>query len=205
MDGCHKQETQGRLSRWEEPRLAVLACFERLCMLKQRRDNVLTRTLSQCTAEFIFNFITSFLFRNVSPLQGFLCSVALCSNLRRFNMNLSVHHVFRSDQDGLKALFLSDREPPFQGWRTLPQSLLSFPNSPKYKLPCGLAYKSTKAVRVKMASFWGVPSATCVRSHYRSWWKSASKRTTYTRFAMGLTSASLVMCSSTLDTPIYRV
>jgi hypothetical protein len=69
LDGCHKQETQGRRSRWEEPQLAVLACFERFRMLKQRRDNVLTHALSQCTVEFTFTFIASFLFRNVSSLS----------------------------------------------------------------------------------------------------------------------------------------
>lgn len=28
LEGCHKRETQGRLSRWEGPRLAGLACSE---------------------------------------------------------------------------------------------------------------------------------------------------------------------------------
>jgi len=59
--------------------------------------------------------------------RSFLCSVAFCSNLRRFNMDLSVHHVFGSDQDELKALFPFDRELPVPGLEIIATVLASLP------------------------------------------------------------------------------
>ena len=60
--------------------------------------------------------------------QSFLSSVALCSNLRDFNMDLTVCYVLGSDLDALKTLFLHDQEPRFSGLGLFANVLSSLPN-----------------------------------------------------------------------------
>ena len=59
--------------------------------------------------------------------SGFFCSVAFCSSLRHFNMDLSAHHIFGSDLDELKALFLFDQERPFPGLENIATVFTSLP------------------------------------------------------------------------------
>jgi hypothetical protein len=59
--------------------------------------------------------------------QGFLCGIALCNDLRRFNIDFSICYVFGSDLNGLIALFLHDRELRFPRLENIVTTIASIP------------------------------------------------------------------------------
>lgn len=99
--------------------------------------------------------------------QGFLSSVALCSNPRFFNKDLSVYHVFGSDLQGLKALFLHDHELPFPGLEKTVQILASLPALTEVHVNIRPHTSVSEGRRLRTMCFCSTRSAVCVRMRCR--------------------------------------